>query len=415
LPADSSKLIILAGHTAWPLPADGGEDDSQPLVVGRDGVALNSGAVGLAFWGSDEPVLPEVSRQCLSKLQPADFLCNEVLGANLFSPSAQSAADTGNGNAGAAEGEEITPEELSAREQFPGLIPFSIPLFRLPDDNVGPDGIISANSSVLFPGQFADYRIFEPRYRLMLSRALQHPKSEVTLEEQMLEPAVPGVFGIINANTEVGTLVRVGQTELAKDGSASLRLYGLRRFRVVSATVPENGFGLVEARAVYVDDDSLELYQPPQPVRSGSEGAEEENADEAAMEATAEAAAAGAGERQAEAQAQAEVEVGVTGEDEDPPDLWHEAYSHGIKVAVEQVLGICNPDTDQTKKVLDAALKNPADFSFIMARQVPASTWQKYQWIEMTSTEQRLLSIAAFMERDQNPEHAEDEEQGKVI
>lgn len=114
---------------------------------------------------------------------------------------------------------------------------FGIPIFPL--------------AAVVFPGQSFPMHIFEPRYRLMLRRALQSDRR----------------FGIVQCAPDgtlapIGCIVRVCDATLLPDGRSVIETVGTRRFRIVR-TAMMDGYHVARVRFVDDDPDQPDPAQPP--------------------------------------------------------------------------------------------------------------------------------------------------------
>lgn len=117
---------------------------------------------------------------------------------------------------------------------------FELPLFPL---NV-----------VLFPGMALPLHIFEPRYRLMITRCLESDKTfGVTLIAE-------GEEGQMNTSPSlVGTAAEIIEATPFPDGRMNLQTIGRRRFRVISVREEDDYLiGLVE----WLDDVESERAVP---------------------------------------------------------------------------------------------------------------------------------------------------------
>lgn len=85
-------------------------------------------------------------------------------------------------------------------------------------------GLMTLSGVTLFPGSLLPLYIFEPRYRLMLARALEADR----------------IFAVANTDEESGEICRVGGVGLVRacvqneDGTSHLVLQGLSRVRFVA-------------------------------------------------------------------------------------------------------------------------------------------------------------------------------------
>ncbi len=96
------------------------------------------------------------------------------------------------------------------------MLPSIIPIFPLP-------------SVVLFPSVFLPLHIFEPRYRQMLTDALQGDRiiGMVLLRERDAIEEPPPVYAI-------GCAGLVSHSETMQDGRSNIILRGIQRFRIAS-------------------------------------------------------------------------------------------------------------------------------------------------------------------------------------
>ena len=82
-------------------------------------------------------------------------------------------------------------------------------------------------NTVIFPGQLLPLRVFEPRYRQMISECIQHgqPLGVVLIRsgEEVGDTAQP---------YEVGTLAQIVQVERLKDDDMNILCMGQARFRI---------------------------------------------------------------------------------------------------------------------------------------------------------------------------------------
>lgn len=82
-------------------------------------------------------------------------------------------------------------------------------------------------NTVLFPGMVLPLRIFEPRYRLMVRRALDGDRQfGVALIQEGQEVGAPAT------PYDVGTLAEIQGHEVMDDGQIMIVCVGLRRFRI---------------------------------------------------------------------------------------------------------------------------------------------------------------------------------------
>ena len=102
------------------------------------------------------------------------------------------------------------------------MLPATIPLFPLP--NV-----------VLFPNVFLPLHIFEPRYRQMVSDALE---GERMIGMVLLQPGHEADYEGSPAVYDVGCAGLITHVERLSDGRFNLVLRGLERFRIVSEESP---------------------------------------------------------------------------------------------------------------------------------------------------------------------------------
>ena len=81
---------------------------------------------------------------------------------------------------------------------------------------------------VLFPGMKLPLHIFEPRYRLMIGRCLEHDQDFGVLTAR----STPGPGGVTTAYA-VGTLARITHVDRLQDGRMNIMTTGVERFRVL--------------------------------------------------------------------------------------------------------------------------------------------------------------------------------------
>jgi Lon protease-like protein len=98
---------------------------------------------------------------------------------------------------------------------------------------------------VLFPGQTLPLHIFEPRYRIMIQRCIEHA-----------EP-----FGVVLAHNEepdepcdIGTSARVTEVKRLPDGRLNILTVGIERFRLHSFRVSEDEYLVGDVTSFPIDE-----------------------------------------------------------------------------------------------------------------------------------------------------------------
>ncbi|KAH8674028.1 ATP-dependent protease La domain-containing protein [Xylariales sp. PMI_506] len=127
----------------------------------------------------------------------------------------------------------IRTEHVLAEQQAELAGEFDIPIFVC---------------TLSFPGMATFLHVFEPRYRLMIRRAMESDQTfGMVLEKRPTEPG--------GANfCEIGTLLRIVNIEFFPDGRSLLETVGVSRFRVVRHNYVD---GYVVANVEKVNDVSL--------------------------------------------------------------------------------------------------------------------------------------------------------------
>ncbi len=189
-------------------------------------------AVGLALFGAASLTTEDMGRLACSVFGQSwlgDFSLDEGLTRHLFVPATTTNLALGKQPA-CTKYQRV--EETHARD---------LPLFRL--------------HSVLFPGCSIILKVFEPRYRRMIKRCLEHN-----------EP-----FGLLAANAAVGTLAAVTEVYRMDEGTgvSILKITGLRRFEVEGSYVADDSFGLLTATSArfFQEDPTNEDLQELQTLR----------------------------------------------------------------------------------------------------------------------------------------------------
>jgi len=113
------------------------------------------------------------------------------------------------------------------------IMPFELPIFPL--------GV------VLFPGMPLPLHIFEPRYRLMIGRALQHDR---TFGVAQLVEGQEGEGGTWPAG--VGTTAEILEVVPFADGRMNVQTVGGRRFQILSVREEDE---VLLAQCEWVEDD----------------------------------------------------------------------------------------------------------------------------------------------------------------
>ncbi len=116
------------------------------------------------------------------------------------------------------------------------LMPFELPIFPL--------------NAVLFPGMPMPLHIFEPRYRLMIGRALQGDK---TFGVAQIVEGEEGAPHTLPAN--VGTTAEILEVVPFADGRMNVQTVGGRRFRILSAREEDD---YLVAQCEWIEDDDAQ-------------------------------------------------------------------------------------------------------------------------------------------------------------
>ena len=115
----------------------------------------------------------------------------------------------------------------------PISIPDTIPIFPLDD-------------VVLFPGLGLPLRIYEPRYRAMITDALARDRRIGMIQPRDTKDP-PNLF-------QVGCVGKIGHVEALEDGRYNIILEGLTRFRIRRELQVETAFRQVEAEMIIEDE-----------------------------------------------------------------------------------------------------------------------------------------------------------------
>ncbi|KAK6584478.1 hypothetical protein PZA11_002702 [Diplocarpon coronariae] len=142
----------------------------------------------------------------------------------------------------------LCPEALAARaeaaeaDEKPGTVELDTPLFIC---------------TLSFPQVPTFLHIFEPRYRLMIRRAIESGERKFGMLLYNSSPEPRGELGVVNFH-EYGTLLHIESMHLMPDGRSLIETVGVSRFRVLRhGTLDGYTIGKVER----VDDISIEAEE----------------------------------------------------------------------------------------------------------------------------------------------------------
>ncbi|WP_408588914.1 LON peptidase substrate-binding domain-containing protein [Novosphingobium sp.] len=117
----------------------------------------------------------------------------------------------------------------------------------------GTDGTVRLSifplaGALLFPGLQLPLRIFEPRYRAMVSDSLARDRRIA-----MIQPQAPGEGAPL---FRIGCVGKIGDVEALEDGRYNVILQGVSRFRIVRELDVTTPFRQVEAELLAEDADA---------------------------------------------------------------------------------------------------------------------------------------------------------------
>jgi Lon protease-like protein len=131
--------------------------------------------------------------------------------------------------------------------------------------------------AVVVPGQIAEFRIFEPRYKLMIRRAIikntqfcialpphtvrsgYAPSSVPSATTEIVESAIEGVCSTVRVNSSTGTaqvatIVSLNSLELTPENGVRISVTGTSRFACHDFVVAPSTFGLIHGAGRQVHD-----------------------------------------------------------------------------------------------------------------------------------------------------------------
>ncbi|KAK4668859.1 uncharacterized protein QC764_711200 [Podospora pseudoanserina] len=153
----------------------------------------------------------------------------------------------------------LWPDELEARKDIPPAPPprqDEIPIFAL---------------ATAMPTMKMPFRIFEPRYRLMMKRVLRGNKE---FGMTMVDP-------LTRKESDVGTVLRVEAHRLLDNGDYLVKVVGVRRFRVLERRVRDEYW---MANVEPFGDVSFEEEEAMEAMETGRQQGEEDKADGVSFE-----------------------------------------------------------------------------------------------------------------------------------
>jgi Lon protease-like protein len=103
--------------------------------------------------------------------------------------------------------------------------------------------------ALLFPGLQLPLRVFEPRYRAMVSDALARDQRIAMIQPQALEDGAP-LF-------RIGCVGKIADVEALDDGRYNIVLQGIARFRVLRELQVTTPFRQVEAELIHEPEDAV--------------------------------------------------------------------------------------------------------------------------------------------------------------
>ncbi len=103
--------------------------------------------------------------------------------------------------------------------------------------------------ALLFPGLQLPLRIFEPRYRAMVSDALARDQRIAMIQPQAMEDGAP-LF-------RIGCVGKIADVEALDDGRFNVVLQGIARFRVLRELQVSTQFRQVEAELIHEPEDPV--------------------------------------------------------------------------------------------------------------------------------------------------------------
>jgi len=119
--------------------------------------------------------------------------------------------------------------------------------------------------ALLLPRSYLPLRIFEPRYRALVSDALARDRRIA-----MIQP-LPGQDNDHPALFDIGCVGRIDHVEALEDGRFNVLLEGLTRFRMLRELDVTTPFRQVEADTVSFEDDLTAELVLPSAERAGIE------------------------------------------------------------------------------------------------------------------------------------------------